>query len=224
MVIALPSRLPKQGLRHIGLAALLEVLQAAAEAGGTYAVLRCGLLGHLPTLQAVGLLRAVAAVAYSVAGLLAVASLAYGSAVYSSRRGRGGTAHSSATQQGTAAALLLADLRQEEEGLGGPGPAARGALRQLLRELRVALGRRHLGSLLRDGGNVAVRATVVQGSTFLVALAAARLGQSALAAHHIAQQLWVLPTHLIAGLQTAALVLGGRLAAAADVPGGEAHR
>ena len=187
-------------------------------------MLRRGLLGHLPTLQAVGLLKAAAAVAYAAAGLLAVARLAPRSMAPRSSCGRGSAAASSGAQQDTAAAPLLADVLREEQGLSEPGPAAEGALNQLLRELRVALGWHHLGSLLRDGANVAVRAAVVQGSTFLFALAAARLGRSALAAHHIAQQLWVLPSHLIAGLQTAALVLGGRLAAAADAPGGEAHR
>ena len=49
----------------------------------------------------------------------------------------------------------------------------------------------------------------MQGANLLVAVAAARLGRTALAAHYVASQLFVLPSHAIGGLQVPALVLGG---------------
>lgn len=240
---ALPLPCCPQGLRHIGLAASLEAVQAAFEAGGLFAVLRGWLLAHMPVLQALGILKLIAALVYTAAGLLAVASMAPGGLQSGSAGTESGSSGSEAGDEagGRAGALpaqqrdvedaeapvepLLAEWRQEESAAGRIDcPATKGLAPWLWQELRAALGWRHLGSMLRDGGNVAVRAVVVQGSTFLVALAAARLGQSALAAHHIAQQLWVLPSHLIAGLQTAAIVLGGRLAAEAGGRGCEAHR
>ncbi len=187
-------------------------------------------------LQALGILKLAAAVVYCVAGLVAVAWLAPGSLV-----GGGGSSSSGNETAGgraggragggaaverdpEATAPLLAEWRQEEGFAIEASPAACSTCQRLWQELQAALHWRHMGSLLRDGGNVAVRAVVVQGSTFLISLAAARLGQSALAAHQIAQQLWVLPSHLIAGLQTAAIVLGGRLPAEAGGSSAEAHR
>ena len=223
-----------QGLRQIGLAAALEALQAAFEAGGLYSVLRGGLLSGMPVLRAVGILKLAGAAAYSAAGLIVVAWLAPGGMLGSSSSGSsgGGMTGMAGCRQGTtaaerdaeAAAPLLAEWRQEEGPAVAQHPAVLGPAHGLWLELRAALHWRHLGSLLRDCGNVSVRAVVVQGSTFLLALAAARLGQSALAAYQIAQQLWVLPSHLIGGLQTAAIVLGGRLAAEVGGPDCEAHR
>lgn len=222
-----------QGLRQIGLAAALEALQAAFEAGGLYAVLRGWLLGGMPVLRAVGILKLVGAAAYCAAGLIAVAWLTPGGMQLSSSSSSGGGMTGMAgCRQGTAAeernaeaaAPLLAEWRQEDGPAVAQHPAVLGPAHGLWLELRAALHWRHLGSLLRDCGNVSVRAVVVQGSTFLLALAAARLGQSALAAYQIAQQLWVLPSHLIGGLQTAAIVLGGRLAAEAGGPDCEVHR
>jgi len=58
----------------------------------------------------------------------------------------------------------------------------------------------------------------MQGSMWLTAVAAARLGTAPLAAHQILTQLWLLPSHFFGGFAVAAIVLGSRLA----LQGGEA--
>lgn len=198
------------------------------EVAGTYAVLTARLLHSLPRLQAVGWIKAAATVSYTAIGLACVAcvapaALGAGSGAPVEREpaaagGEGGRGREADLP------LLAAEWSM---GVGSATPPAhmqpRGSrshprvwrwrwLVSLWAELLAALSWHHVSALVNDAANVAARAMVVQGSTLLTAVAAARLGAAPLAAHHIATTLWVLPCHLIAGLQAATLVLGARLA------------
>jgi Na+-driven multidrug efflux pump len=57
-----------------------------------------------------------------------------------------------------------------------------------------------------------------QSTFFLAAAAASRLGTSALAAHAVVSQLWLLTSYFVDGFAVAGTVLGSRLAGAMPSP------
>jgi hypothetical protein len=59
---------------------------------------------------------------------------------------------------------------------------------------------------------------------WLTAVAAARLGTAALAAHQILTQLWMLPTHFSGGFAVAGIVLGSRLAVVQGLAGAQGRQ
>ncbi|KDD71746.1 hypothetical protein H632_c4473p0, partial [Helicosporidium sp. ATCC 50920] len=74
-------------------------------------------------------------------------------------------------------------------------------------------------SFLRDSRDMFLRSAVLQ-STFIFSLAAAaRLGTSALAAHAVVGQIWVLVQFALDGLSMAGIVLGSRLLEAGQEEG-----
>ena len=70
-----------------------------------------------------------------------------------------------------------------------------------------------LRSYFADGGNMIVRSTLLQGSFVVVTVCVARMGSSALAAHQVVLQLWLLTSYIVDGFAAAGTVLGSRLAA-----------
>lgn len=179
------------------------------------------LLPSWPALETVGAVKAAATAAHFVTALACMARLL--PRAPASGRSSG---HGAEQQLAPAAQPLLAEWRLEDAGDAGAGGASHGCSFPSSPGLRAAAAWHEMAPLLRDGANVLLRSLLAEGVVLLTAVAAARLGAAELAAHQVASMLWVLPCHLTAGLQTAALVLGGRLAARACLgpppPGSEA--
>lgn len=64
-----------------------------------------------------------------------------------------------------------------------------------------------------DGLNMLIRSLIIQTTFFFALMCSSRIGQKALAAHAVVNQLWVLISYVVDGFAAAAIVLGSRLAA-----------
>ncbi|RMZ52151.1 hypothetical protein APUTEX25_001541 [Auxenochlorella protothecoides] len=71
-------------------------------------------------------------------------------------------------------------------------------------------------AFLDDGVNMLLRSITLQATFFAALVAASRLGTAALAAHSVVAQLWMLSAYAVDGFAAAGIVLGSRLAGAAD--------
>lgn len=187
-----------QGFRRVKTVAALNSLQALMEIGGSAAVIVFRIkLVHGSELFSVGIISIIAYTICVVLGSILLFVLVPPEADESFSLWK--EVFRSESRQVASEEPLLQEDGEVEEG------RIEGGQQQTEDE--------SLLDFVSDGLNMLIRSLIMQTTFFIALMCSSRLGQKALAAHAVVNQLWVLISYIVDGFAAASIVLGSRLAA-----------
>ena len=189
-----------QGFRRVKTVAALNTLQALMETGGSAAVIVFRIkLVHGSELFSVGIISIIAYAISVVIGFILLFVLAPPEA------------DESFSLWNEVFCQKARTTEVEEPLLDQDGGTDRGIVQANEEEEEDE----SLLDFVSDGLNMLIRSLIMQTTFFIALMCASRIGQKALAAHAVVNQLWVLISYVVDGFAAASIVLGSRLAAQA---------
>ncbi len=201
-----------QGFRRVKTVAALNSFQALLETGGSAAVIIFRIkLVHGSELFSVGIISIIAYAVSVVLGFILLFVLVPPEADESFSLWN--KVFRRKLQRAPVEEPLLDDTAGSEDGIHGAVVQSQQENNNDVREEEEEEEDESLLDFVSDGLNMLIRSLIMQTTFFIALMCSSRIGQKALAAHAIVNQLWVLISYIVDGFAAASIVLGSRLAA-----------
>lgn len=198
-----------QGFRRVKTVAALNSFQALLETGGSAAVIVFRIkLVHGSELFSVGIISIIAYMVSVVIGFILLFVLVPAEADESFSLWK--EVFRSRSKMTLVQEPLLDDTDGTEDGIHGAQVQPQQESDNIEEEEEEE---ESLLDFVSDGLNMLIRSLIMQTTFFLALMCSSRIGQKALAAHAVVNQLWVLISYVVDGFAAASIVLGSRLAA-----------